>query len=109
MTSEKLLFAAVSEDIAEVRRILSQKLQGYKVRVYLFGSRVKGQARKSSDLDVALLPLEPLPLGIIAEIREALEESHVPFEVDIVDLSEVDPDFRERILSEGVPWNVFGS
>lgn len=105
MTSKKA-FTAMSEDITEVRRILSQKLQGYKVRVYLFGSRVEGQARRASDLDIALLPLEPLPPGLIAEIREALEESYVPFEVDIVDLSEVDPDFRARVLNEGMPWNV---
>jgi hypothetical protein len=51
---------------------------------------------------VAVLPRRPLPTGLLSRIREALEESHVPYRVDVVDLSSVDPAFRKRILETGV-------
>jgi len=31
-------------------------------------------------------------------------ESTVPFAVDLIDLSSVDPAFRRRVLQEGIPW-----
>lgn len=109
MRYEKTPHADLQEDLAEVRRIITQKLKGYRVRLYLFGSRAQGKACETSDIDVAILSLEPLPPGLIAEIREALEESHIPFEVDVVDLTEADAHFRERVLKEGILWNDCGS
>jgi predicted nucleotidyltransferase len=94
-----------SPDLEEVGRIVRDGLKGHRARVYLFGSWVRGQAGRTSDIDVAVLPLEPLPAGLLSEIREALEESHVIYPVDLVDLSESTPQFRERVLREGVLWN----
>lgn len=94
----------LEKDLLELRQILSQKLNDLKVQVYLFGSRARREARTTSDIDVAILPHEPLPTGLLAEIREALEQSSIPFEVDLVDLSEASPSFRERVLKEGIPW-----
>lgn len=89
----------------EVRRIVLEGLRGHRARVYLFGSRARGQARRASDIDVSILPLAPLPLGLLSSIRESLEESHVPYTVDLVDLSLVEPAFRQRVEREGTLWN----
>lgn len=94
-----------SPDLEEVGRIVRDGLKGHRVRVYLFGSWVRDRAGRTSDIDVAVLPLEPLPAGLLSEIREALEESRVIYPVDLVDLSESTPQFRERVLREGVLWN----
>lgn len=91
--------------LAEVRRIVLEGLRGHRARVYLFGSRARGEARRASDIDVAILPLNPLPPGLLSSIRESLEESHVPYKVDVVDLSQVEPTFRERVEREGIPWH----
>ena len=71
--------------------------------MFLFGSRASGKATGISDIDVAVLPLEALPDGVLSLIREALEESTIPYPVDVVDLSTVDEEFREKVLAEGVP------
>ncbi len=92
-------------DLAEVRRIVQDGLGGRRARVYLFGSWAKGQADRTSDIDVGILPLEPLPEGTLSEIREALEESLVLYPVDLVDLSETAPEFRERVEREGILWS----
>ncbi len=94
-----------SFDLAEVRRIVQRGLMGRPAQVYLFGSWARGNPARTSDIDVAILPLAPLPEGTLGEIREALEESLVVRHVDLLDLSEAAPEFRERVLREGVLWS----
>ncbi|MGD0497138.1 MAG: nucleotidyltransferase domain-containing protein [Bryobacteraceae bacterium] len=50
-----------SPDLNEVRRLVLRGLSGRRARVYLFGSWARGDASRVSDIDVAVLPLEPLP------------------------------------------------
>jgi predicted nucleotidyltransferase len=90
--------------LEEVRRIVTERLTGRDVMVVLFGSRASGSAGVASDIDVDVLPRTPLPTGLLSRIREALEESHVPYRVDVVDLTSVDPAFRKRVLETGVIW-----
>ena len=94
----------VTQDLEEVKRLIYQGLRGYRARVYFFGSRSRGQASPSSDIDVAILPLEPLPTGILSTIRERLEEGSIPYQVDLVDLSVADPGFKKRVIEEGILW-----
>lgn len=97
---------SVSRDLEEVRRIVLQGLRGYRARVYLYGSHARGEARRTSDIDVAVLPDEHVPSGVLSAIREQLDESHVPSNVELVDLSESDPAFRAEVQREGLPWTV---
>ena len=92
-------------DLAEARKLVLAGLHGYRAAVYLFGSWAAGKAGRSSDIDVAVLPLDPVPRHVFSEIREALEESGVIYKVDLVDLSDSSEEFRSRILSEGVLWS----
>jgi predicted nucleotidyltransferase len=84
---------------AIVRAVLRAHLpQG--ATAYVFGSRAHGGARQYSDLDLALEWDRPLGLDTIGQIAEALSESDLPFKVDIVDLSLLDPAFRARIAAD---------
>ena len=60
--------------------------------------------RRSSDIDVAIDPAHVLPAALLAELRERLEESAVPYDVDIVDLSAASPEIRARVEQEGLLW-----
>lgn len=90
--------------LASVRRIVLQNLRGVPCRVYLFGSFARQTAQGYSDIDVAIAPTHPLPLTLLARVREALEESSVPYEVDLVDLSRASAALREAVEQEGVLW-----
>jgi predicted nucleotidyltransferase len=94
-----------SFDLDEVRRIVCAALRGHQAQVYLFGSWATGENRRTSDIDIAILPSEPLPEDILSRIKKALEESLVIYPVDVVDLSRVSPQFRDRVLEEGVLWS----
>lgn len=91
--------------LEEVRRIVLDTLSEKHAHVYLFGSWARGEATRLSDIDVAIDPHAPLPRGTLARLRERLEESHVPYHVDVVDLTRMAPEFRHRVLAEGVLWS----
>jgi predicted nucleotidyltransferase len=96
--------ARLRGDIEEVKRIVLEGLGTHRARVWLFGSRAQQAGGRGSDIDVAILPLDPLPAGTLAWIEETLESSLVLYPVDLVDLSSAEPALRERVERDGIPW-----
>ena len=72
------------------------------VKVYLFGSRARQTARWNSDYD--LLVDADVPDRVIAEILEEIDESFVPFKVDIVTTPKLRGRFGECVRAEAKPW-----
>jgi predicted nucleotidyltransferase len=64
----------------------------------------KGTSHQLSDIDIAILPEEPIPLGLISEIRLALEDSNILATLDLVDLTTASRDLHDRVLKEGILW-----
>ena len=98
-------FAIPDVDLATARRIVLAGLGNQRARVFLFGSRARGAATRTSDIDIALVAEVPLANDTLAKIREALEESTIPYFVDVVDMSATDEAFRKQALAGAVPWN----
>ena len=79
------------------------------VLVWAFGSRVKGNFRADSDLDLVVFS-KPAQSASVSELREALDESSLPFSVDVLVWDEIGQDFRDHILEKyavfeyGKPW-----
>jgi predicted nucleotidyltransferase len=93
------------KDLEQVQRIVLEGLKGHRARVYLFGSWARGEERRISDIDVGIEPLEPLPAGLLLDLQDALDNSDVLYPVDLVNLDVAAPGLRERVLTEGMPWN----
>lgn len=70
-----------------------------------FGSRIRGDAKQYSDLDLALEMKSPIPLQTISALQERFASSALPFKVDLVDLSLVDSDFRRKIEENCAVWS----
>lgn len=92
-------------DLTLARRTVRAFLPPELAEVWLFGSRARGDAHRWSDIDIAISPRRELPIGLLAELREALEESNILLNVDIVDLREAGASLRETVKKEGIPWN----
>jgi predicted nucleotidyltransferase len=92
--------------LKEVKRIVLDHLRGRDVAVYLFGSHAAGTARRYSDVDIAIDARSPIPASVWAALSETIEDSTVPWHVDLVDLDQVAPEFRRRVISEGLPWTA---
>jgi len=96
--------SVLETSLAEVRRLVLAGLREHPAKVFLFGSRAVGGAREGSDIDVAVLPLDSMPPDTLAEIRDTLEDSTIPYRVDLIDLRYAPESLRERVLLEGIPW-----
>ena len=82
----------------ELRSILSAHLPNR--RVWAFGSRATGRrVKRFSDLDL-LIEADSLSFGELALLDEALDESRLPFKVDIVQSATLMPEFFARIQPE---------
>lgn len=90
--------------IERLRRLVLDTIGGRDVAVYLFGSMATGRLRHASDIDVAILPRQELPPAFFAKLAERIEESTIPYDVDIIDLRDVSPSFREDVIKTGVKW-----
>lgn len=76
------------------------------VRVYAFGSRANWQAKRASDLDLAIDGDNTLKRNI-ADLEEELSQSDLPYKVDIVDLNSIADSFRGAIEADlvAVLWD----
>jgi len=92
--------------LEQIKEIVLGHLRGRDVAVYLFGSHAAGTSRRFSDVDVAVDAKSPIPASVWVALSEALEDSTVPWHVDLVDLGQADPEFRRRVISEGIAWNA---
>jgi len=92
----------MNKDIEEIKRKILPILKRYGVkRVGLFGSFVRGEIRKDSDIDILVKIDKDISLfdfvGIKLEIEEALGKK-----VDLVEYDTIKPILKERILNEQV-------
>jgi predicted nucleotidyltransferase len=87
-----------------VRSILLRHVPGREV--WAFGSRVGAKdgsrVKKFSDLDLAVIGDQPLPLNSVAALADAFTESELPYKVDIVDWATTSARFRGIIESSHV-------
>ena len=79
-------------------QIVQEILSKYPYQFFAYGSRVKGTARKYSDLDLCFQ--ERIPWNILSHIEEELEESNLPFKVDLVSWDWMSSEFQEIIKGD---------
>jgi uncharacterized protein len=90
--------------IEELRRMVLATLGEHAAEVWLFGSCARRDPRQHSDIDVAILPRDELPCGFFAELAAEIEDSTIPYDVDLVDLRHADAALAEAVRREGVKW-----
>jgi uncharacterized protein len=95
MNEPNQTFHLSAEHLSLVRSILKAKLPS--VEAYVFGSRVGHSPKKHSDLDIALTPQQPIDWRVMADVREAFEESELPIRVDIIDWSVCSDEFKRHV------------
>lgn len=91
-------------DRTEIAQRLESLLQQCDGRLILFGSRARGNPHPASDIDLAVVAPRPIPGYLLATARQALEDSAVPFNVDLLDYAALSPAMRQSIDEEGIAW-----
>ena len=83
------------EHLALVQAILRAHVPSY--TVWAFGSRTQGTAKPMSDLDLAVVGVDPDDARSLGNLREAFEESDLPMKVDVLDWTQTDGKFQRII------------
>jgi len=97
MTRQEL----INRSEAYIRQTLRDRIPS-QVRIYLYGSRAHGNNRWNSDYDLWLDG--EISDRILSELNEEIEESFVPFRVEIVTTPQLTGRFGERVKKEARPW-----
>jgi len=90
--------------LKQVKETVLKSIEKAPARVYLFGSWARGDERVTSDIDIAIEPMGVISPLLLQNLREELEESHIPHNVDVVDTREADSKLIENIMREGILW-----
>lgn len=87
----------------QIKTIIRKYLPEDKYKAFIFGSRATGENLKWSDIDVGIEGKEPIPIMTKVDIEEKLENSDIPYIVDLVDFSHTSGKFRELALKHTIP------
>ena len=86
--------------LTEIKKTLKTIVPDCEVRV--FGSRVTGNAKKFSDLDLALIGKEKIDWQLIEQLKDAFAESDLPYMVDVLDWNALSKEFQRLIEKQSV-------
>jgi predicted nucleotidyltransferase len=90
-----------------LKEIVLKSVLSKDCKIFLFGSRVSGNEHFASDFDIGILGLkendfEKNKLDILNQV----EESIIPWKVDIVNFEEVSESFRENSMKQISLWRL---
>ena len=84
-----------------VNTLAIEILKKDKGRVWVFGSRARGDHREFSDLDL-LYDSSTVTLGTISQIKEHLENSDLPIKVDLVNLRDLANAYKDDVMKNRI-------
>ena len=92
--------------IIRLQRLVLSLMREEPADIFLFGSWARGEQRQGSDVDLAVAYRGPSNVLKLAELREALEESTIPCNVDVVDMQQASDALRAQIRKDGIKWTA---
>ena len=93
--------------LEQLKSILNEQLVKEKVRVYLFGSWVRQEEKHSSDIDIAIESHSPISPFKWNNLIEQIEESTIPYKVDVVNLHDANEALVQQVKEEGILWKDY--
>jgi uncharacterized protein len=90
--------------IDELKYMVLEALSDHDAEVWLFGSCARDEVMQHSDIDIAVLPRGELPSSLLTNLAVDIEESSIPYDVDLVDLRHAAPSLIDEVRREGLKW-----
>lgn len=73
-------------------------------KIYLFGSRARGNHKEYSDIDIALDAGQSLPPQDVDEVKCMLNESNIRQLIDVLDFYSVHEAMQQQIIKDRIIW-----
>ena len=91
--------------LEQMRDLVLRVTSNLDCTIFLFGSRARGECRRSSDIDIGFSGLsEALFTKVRDRLLSELEESVIPHHVDLVNMDMVAGDFRDIAMEKVIVW-----
>ena len=90
--------------IQKIKELVLDYLKDEEVKIVLFGSRARKDSSIFSDVDIGVMSYGKLDETRLILLREKVENLNIPYKVEIVNFSEVSPEFKEEALREIIVW-----
>ena len=94
----------MSDYKSQIIDIIRKYIKDKSIEILLFGSRAEGNSSMISDYDLAIRSKDELSETILSTIKEELDNSNIPFKVDLVDYNKVSDALRESIDRSNIKW-----
>lgn len=91
--------------LEKIRNCVLDFMKEEEAHIYLFGSWARGEQRRGSDVDIAIDGEGPSLSSKISDLRDFLEESAIPYRVDVVDMRLASEDLKREIGRDGILWS----
>ncbi len=90
--------------LSELKKFVVDFLKNEQVKIVLFGSRARKKNQSFSDVDIGLIPYKEFNEKKITFLKEMIENSNIPYKVEIVNFNETSKDFKNEALKETITW-----
>ena len=90
--------------IQKLKNIVIEFLKDDNVKIFIFGSRARGEGQPYSDIDIGIMPKDAFNQKKIVLLKENIKKLNIPFKVEIVNFLEVSDDFKKEALKEVIIW-----
>ena len=89
----------------QMRELVLRETSNLDCTILLFGSRARGEHRRSSDIDIAFSGLSEQAFTRVRDhLLAEIEESIIPHHVDLVNMDTAPGDFRNVAMKEVIVW-----
>jgi len=92
------------DHLLQLKNFLIKSSANFNIKIILFGSRARGDYNYSSDLDIAIKPLDDKAKKYFIKIKEKLENFNTPYKLNIIDLSSASESIKNEIKKDGIIW-----
>lgn len=93
-----------NEYLKKIKELVLDVLKEEKMRIFIFGSRARGDNQHTSDVDIGFLPYGKIDEKKLTILKEKIEEINIPYKVEIVNFSKVSQSFKIEALKEVILW-----
>ena len=87
------------------KNIVLNSINRNEISVFLFGSRVGAEPKKSSDVDIGFISNSRVKRSIFRKIIDRIDESRIPYHVDLIDFTNADKQFKKYAMKRIIIWN----
>jgi len=93
-----------SASIYNLKEHVLSFLRNENIEIVVFGSRARGDSVTSSDIDIGIIPKGEFNRNSLTLLREFIENSNIPYKVDIADFSFTSEQFKNEALRDAEIW-----